>query len=125
MSQIPSSDERFLKRREFDYSIVTDGPHTLLVIKNWEFPEAYTPRKADLMIILTPGYPMAALDMFWTYPDIKLASNDSWPEACAHHETYAGVSWQRWSRHFQNWRAGIDDLRSFITSVEQEINRGI
>src|SRR5690606_1280475 len=124
-SQILKSDEQFLsKKRLDDYEITTEGSQTFLVIKNWQFPEAYTPRVADLMIILTPGYPMAALDMFWTSPDVKIAATGGWPQACEHHKQYIGRNWQRWSRHFKGWRSGIDDLKTFITSIEQEINRG-
>src|SRR5690349_9877789 len=118
MSQILKSDEQYLKKKGFgDFEIVTEGSQGYLILKNWQFPEAYSPRVADLMIILTPGYPMAALDMFWTSPDIKLASTGAWPQACEHHEQHAGRNWQRWSRH-TTWRSGIDDLKTFITAVE-------
>jgi hypothetical protein len=74
---------------------------------------------------LPAGYPNAHPDMFWTFPDVKLA-NGSWPKSSEHHYAYDGRNWQRWSRHYQGkWRAGIDGLRSYLAAVRTEIAKGI
>lgn len=124
MALLPQSDEDYLKDRGFDYQLKQVGSEIYLIIKGWSFPAAYTPNSADLLIRIQPGYPLTQLDMFWTIPDVKLKSGP-WPQAAEVHETYDGKSWQRWSRHTPEWRAGVDNLRTFITAVTTEINRGL
>jgi|ERR1035437_1487310 hypothetical protein len=124
MALIPKADEDFLLEKQFNYELRQAGSEIHLVIREYTFPPAYGSTKADLLIIIPPAYPMAALDMFWTCPDVKLASG-AWPQACEHHEPKAdGRTWQRWSRHIE-WRSGVDTLRSFMTAVVSEINKGI
>jgi len=124
MPIIPQSDEDYLKGRGFDYEIVPVAGEIHLTIRNWPFPPAYNPRSADLLIRIPATYPVNQLDMFWTIPDVKLQGG-GWPQAADVHETHGGKNWQRWSRHTQEWRVGIDNLRTFITSITVEINRGI
>ncbi len=124
MALIPKADEDFLHEKQFNYELNQAGSEIHLVFREYSFPSTYTPTKADLLIIIPPAYPMAALDMFWTFPDVKLA-NGAWPQASEHHETKPdGRNWQRWSRHIE-WRSGVDTLRSFIAAVISEINKGI
>ncbi len=123
MALIPENDEEYLKQKGFDYEIKQDGAETHVTLKAWVFPEVYTPRTADILIRLMPGYPLTPVDMFWTTPDIRLASG-GYPQAADVHETPGGGRWQRWSRHNQ-WRAGVDDLRTFIRAMAEEIKRGI
>ena len=124
MPIIPQGDEDYLKERSFDYQLKQAGGEIHLVLRDWAFPAAYNPRSADLLIRIPAGYPLSQLDMFWTFPDIKLASG-GWPQAAEVHEINDGRNWQRWSRHTQEWRAGVDNLRTFITAVTMEINRGV
>lgn len=123
MPLIPETDQEYLDSKQFNYELSQYGPEIHLILKQWGFPPAYNPREGDVLIRILPGYPMTPLDMFWTYPDIRLA-NGSWPAASEVHENLGGRNWQRWSRHTA-WRPGIDDLRSFLTSVIAEINKGI
>ncbi len=124
MALIPQSDEEYLNQKGFNYEIKKEGAEIHVILKDWQFPEAYTPRTADILIRLLPGYPMTPVDMFWTIPDIKLASTGAWPEASQVPELHGGKTWQRWSRHY-DWRAGVDNLRTFITAMAEEIKRGI
>lgn len=124
MVLIPEIDEKYLKEKGFVYELQQDGAAIHLILKFWPFPEAYSPRQSDILIKILPGYPLSPLDMFWTIPDIKLARSGAWPEAGDHHETHGGRVWQRWSRHTV-WRPGVDNLRTFITAMANEIKRGI
>jgi hypothetical protein len=120
---IPESDRDFLIEKEFEHDIIPANGALHIVIRDFELPEAYIPAKTELLIILPAGYPNAALDMFWTAPDVML-KNGSWPTTATHHEDHHGKNWQRWSRHIA-WRAGQDNLRTFITAIRKEINKGI
>jgi hypothetical protein len=122
---VPEVDREFLAEKNLKFSASRVGADTHVVIHDFDFPEAYTPRKANLLIILPAGYPNANLDMFWTEPVVKLA-NGTVPARADSHTAYNGVSWQRWSRHFQNaWRQGVDNLRTFLTTIRRELARGV
>lgn len=117
-------DEAFLKEKGYSYTTTLENSVVHIVIKGFPFPVAYQPTAADLLIRLPAGYPQANPDMFWTRPDVMLASG-AFPQAAATHENYLGQSWQRWSRHWATtWRAGLDTLRTFIAAVQAELKRG-
>lgn len=122
---IPESDRDFLDEKGYAFVVSRADEATHLIISDFDLPDAYTPRTADLLIILPAGYPNAALDMFWTCPDVKLV-NGAWPKQCEHHQTYGRRNWQRWSRHFQQpWRSGVDNIRTFVAAVRRELAKGI
>jgi len=125
--RLPERDREFLEDKFPAHAVVEHGAELLVILPAFDFPAAYLPRQADLMIVIPAGYPNAALDMFWTFPDVMLA-NGSWPNACQHHAAYANKSWQRWSRHFfteRPWRTGVDNLRTFIATIRKELGKGI
>jgi hypothetical protein len=122
---LPEIDRDFLAEKNLKYVAMQIGAETHVTIKDFDFPAAYMPRKANLLIILPAGYPNANLDMFWTEPVVKL-TNGNWPACADHHAVYNGVSWQRWSRHFQTaWRQGVDNLRTFVATIRKELSRGV
>jgi hypothetical protein len=125
MSLVPQKDDLYLRERGFNYELKQLSNEVHLVIRGWEFPPAYNPRTADVLIRIPPTYPLNKLDMFWTLPDVKLAATGAWPEASAEHETHDGRTWQRWSRHVEEWRPGVDSLRTFIAAITNEISRGV
>lgn len=121
---LPESDVDFLISKGYDFEVHQMGEGAHVIIKAFSFP-LYEPLQADMLIILPAGYPNAKLDMFWTYPDVKL-KDGRWPAAAEHHQDYHGKSWQRWSRHIQReWRPGVDSLRTHLTMVIKEISKGI
>ena len=76
-----------------------------------------------LLIMIPAGYPNSNVDMFWTSPEVTLVDG-SVPKATEHRETHGEIVWQRWSRHIV-WRAGVDDMRSFLASTKRELAQGI
>lgn len=122
---LPEIDREFLIAKEYTFDVHPNGGEIHLIIRAFAFPSIYVPTSADLLILVPAGYPNSQLDMFWTYPDIKLA-NGSWPAQAEHHETRGDRSWQRWSRHSpQPWRPGVDCLKTFMASVRKEIAKGM
>ena len=118
-------DRDFLAEKNLKYIVMQLGADTHVIVKDFDFPAAYMKRKDNLMFILQAGYPNANLDMFWTEPVVKLA-NGNWPVNANQHALYGGVSWQRWSRHFQTaWRQGVDNLRTFVATIRKELSRGV
>lgn len=125
-TQLPEIDRDYLDSKQFDHAVAKSGSAVHLVIRGFELPEAYSPRRVDLLLILPAGYPNSSPDMFWTHPDVKLA-NGAWPQAAEVHEIYGERSWQRWSRHFNggSWRPGIDNIRTFLAAIRRELSKGI
>jgi hypothetical protein len=123
MALIPERDEQYLKDKQFRYDLTQMGPEIHLVVHGWPFPVAYNVRTADILIRIPAGYPLTPLDMFYTNPTVMLTTGAP-PAACQQWETHGGQAWQRWSRHHA-WRPGVDNLRTFITAMSVEIQKGI
>ena len=122
---VPEVDRDFLIGKGYKFSAKRVGADIHVIVNDFPFPAAYAPRTANVLIILPAGYPNANLDMFRTIPDVKLL-NGAWPKNADSREVHDGVSWQRWSRHFNSaWRQGIDNLRTFVASIRHELDKGI
>lgn len=119
---IPENDRDYLQSKRFEFKVMKEAGIMFLILNDFELSTAYNPSIADLLILIPAGFPNAQLDMFWTYPNVKL-QNGSYPLAAEHHQIFLGINWQRWSRHF-HWRMGIDSLKSFLAAIRKEINKG-
>ena len=123
MAILPQKDEEYLREKGFVYE-VQQTPTTIgLILRNWPFPEQYDHTTADVLILIPPAYPLAQIDMFYTYPTIKLR-NGGTPVNADQPLNFGDRTWQRWSRHHA-WREGKDSIRSFITAMTLEIKKGI
>ncbi|HUZ82353.1 MAG TPA: E2/UBC family protein [Gaiellaceae bacterium] len=125
-------DKNHLDEIGLTYSIYEQGEITLLVLEGYELPVGCQPAAVDVLIAIPSTYPDGALDMWWTYPYVVFAPRGQAPVNTDVRQPYSGYTpdparqWQRWSRHPQ-WRAGTDDLRSFLramrTTLETEAQR--
>ena len=100
-----------------------NGNEALLVIAGLGVdPAKYDRATVDLLIRVPAGYPMAALDMFYVDPPLRLHSG-GYPPQADHFESHGGRQWQRFSRHLNGtpWRPGVDCLRTFIAPVIHEL----
>jgi ABC-type microcin C transport system permease subunit YejB len=120
--ELPESDIEFLEEKEYKYTLVPNEKGVYLIISNFHFPEAYIPREADLLINIIAGYPNTPLDMFYTNPTVKLV-NGNLPNRAGVTQNFNNTAWQQWSRHYV-WRLGIDNLRTFISSINNELTKG-
>lgn len=133
-SVLPEEDVQFLTDKYPNYIVRQVGAELHIVIKDFQFPENYSPKVSNLLLRLPAGYPDAAPDMFWTLPAIRLKSG-SWPQNSEYQEVpgngpgveiYENIKWQRWSRHFcGGWIIGQHGLRSFVGTIKQELKKGI
>lgn len=124
---LQEQDEKFLAEKGYVYSLTTEENSLFLVISNFPFPqEFYELDQSDIYIKILPGYPITNLDMFWTNPEVKLKNGQLPAGTISAQEEHFGKKWQRWSRHYTNpWRPGVDNLRSFIQSINIELRKGI
>jgi len=123
---LPEADAEYLETKGYRFSEEAVGGWIHVIVHEFSLPAAYCPGTCDLLIRLPAGYPNANPDMFWTRPDVRLA-NGNWPSRGDYHESFAGASWQRWSRHFppDTWRPGTDTLQSFLATIRRELAKGV
>lgn len=123
--QFQEDDQKFLNERSYDWTIHPDGSQgSFLVIRNFDVSGGgFIPSKTDLMIRIPAQYNMAQLDMWYCDPPIRIASTGQFAPASEVIESYLGRSWQRFSRHLPGgaWRAGVDNLRSYMPHIWREL----
>lgn len=115
---LPSFDQTFLVDHGYQFDVVQEGRETGIILKSLELPEGkFNVEAADILVLLPAGYPDCAPDMFYASPHLTLA-NGQVPKACTVQHTFAGRVWQRWSRHNNAWRPGIDGLRTMVARIK-------
>ncbi len=119
---LPSADRRYLADHGIKAEVSASGNQVGVVIPRYELPGiAVTPRTVDLLIILPPGYPDSGPDMFYLYPWVQTAAGQ-WPNQADHSFQFAGRSWQRWSRHSNVWRGGVDGIWTMLRRVDAAVS---
>lgn len=122
--ELPAEDVEFLDALGLPWEAIQEGANRGVVIDGFSLPPGLTPRIAALMIRVPPQYPAAALDMLWLCPAVTRTDNR--PIQALATETFAGRTWQRWSRHRtgpQAWRPGVDNLATHLRFVEISLQR--
>lgn len=115
---LPESDEAYLTAKQFKWSLPAGG---LLVLNDVPVSvEKYDRAAVDLLIQVPATYPMAALDMFYVFPALKL-KNGATPPAAEAIADFLGRSWQRFSRHMTVWRPGVDSIKTFLALALAEL----
>ncbi len=117
--RLPEQDEKCLNEKGYRWTLKAGG---CLVLEGVSVSaERYDRQAVDLMIRIPPGYPMAALDMFYVRPELKLKSG-GYPQAAEAFEEHCGQRWQRFSRHLQDkWQVGVDSVRTFLAVILAEL----
>ena len=122
---LPGTEMQFLDSLALPWSTVREpSGQLLLVIEDWQIPTGYTQRVAKLALVIPPGYPDTQIDMVYFSP--ALARSDG-----RQINNLTVVSWsigvfQQWSRHRtpqQPWRAGVDDLSTHLSLVDDYLRR--
>lgn len=115
---LPSFDQAFLADHGYQFDVFQESGKTGIILKSLELPEGkFNVDVADILVLLPAGYPDCAPDMFYASPHLTLASGQA-PKACSTQLTYTGRVWQRWSRHNNAWRPGIDGLRTMVARIK-------
>ncbi len=118
MSILPSRCRKYL----VEHSIVFDevaGPEKAIILKSYPVPAGrFNADRADILIVLPNGYPDVRPDMFFALPWLKLVSSGKFPDAADQPYDFNGQRWQRWSRHNDQWRPGIDGIWTMLRRVD-------
>lgn len=122
---VPLDDDReYLRQKQWNCTVqkieISNGHEIHIVFHGFALSDRYFPKTVDLLVKMLPGYPETKMDMFWTRPDVTLVEGKNKPQAADVTETHQGLSWQRWSRHFDQWRPD-DRLENFMRVVINEL----
>jgi hypothetical protein len=118
MAVLPIKDRRYLTERNLRFEEV-EGTQKAVVLRGFELPsERFDAANADFLILLPAAYPDCAPDMFFALPWLRLAGSGSFPRAADVAHAFGGQSWQRWSRHSDAWRPGVDGIWTMIKRLE-------
>lgn len=124
MSFLPAADRAYLAEKGIAYEEKQDGAVKGVILKGRRLPDGrFDSAAADILIQLPPGYPDVAPDMFYLLPWVKLRQGGRYPNAANVAQSFAGQSWQRWSRHNSEWRPGIDGIWTMIKRVEDALEK--
>lgn len=106
-------DVEGLRAAGLDVALVEEEPRYFVVIRGLELPPAYTPQVTDLMVMADYQYPMSALDMYWTDPEVRCATSGGLPQAADQFQVFIGRNWQRWSWHY-DWKPAQHNLATHL-----------
>lgn len=112
---LPSMDQTYLDQHVIKHEITEDGGNIGVILKDILLPEGkFDHASTDVLILLPRGYPDACPDMFFLQPWVRLKSNGAFPSRADVGFAFGGKQWQRWSRHSNQWRPGIDGLHTML-----------
>ena len=122
MSLLPRQDRRYLEERGITVREIVEGATKGMILTGITLPEGkYQVSQADILILLPPSYPEVAPDMFYAVPHLKLVAGQREPRCTQARQAFDGQTWQRWSRHNNQWRPGIDGIWTMLKPVEEAL----
>lgn len=122
LTALPAADREFLRANGIFHEVVHDGTAAGVVLKAFPLPAGvFDHETADILIQLPTGYPDACPDMFFVNPRIRFRDGRT-PLNTEVDQVFAGRNWQRWSRHSQDWRPGVDGLRTMVARVRRALD---
>lgn len=122
MNFLPLKDRQYFENMGLSFEEVMDGNQKGVIVRGFQLPpERFDVKQADILILLPSGYPDSPPDMFYLLPWVKLAQNARYPRAADQALTFNGLTWQRWSRHNNEWRPGIDGMWTMLKRVEHAL----
>lgn len=119
---LPEADRAYFAAKGIAFEEVDKEGKKAVIIRRWVLPAGrFDADVADVLIILPPGYPDVAPDMFYLFPWVRLMPAKTLPKAADQSLDFAGQRWQRWSRHNTEWRSGIDGIWTMMKRIEHAI----
>ncbi|WP_438853232.1 multiubiquitin domain-containing protein [Brevundimonas nasdae] len=119
---LPPEDRDYLINCGIAFDERSEAGARAVILKGWSLPQGrFTDGTADILVMLPPAYPDCAPDMFYLSPWVKLAASNQYPAAANVPHTFAGQTWQRWSRHNSAWRPGVDGIWTMVRRIERAL----
>lgn len=118
---LPPDDRAYLIEQGIEFVEINDVVSKGVVLKSRALPVGhFDTATVDILVLLPPGYPDCAPDMFFLSPWVRLAGK-GYPRAADQPFPYAGSKWQRWSRHNPEWRPGVDGIWTMLRRIERAL----
>jgi hypothetical protein len=122
MSFLPEPDRTYLASKAISFEEAEDGGRKAIILKGYALPDGrFDADVADILILLPPGFPDVSPDMFYLLPWVKLVPANRFPNAADQPLSFGGKSWQRWSRHNNDWRPGVDGIWTMIKRIDHAL----
>jgi hypothetical protein len=119
---LPSADRRYVTEHQLVTEDVTENGQKGVVFKQYPLPAGrFNVDRADILVVLPAGYPDAAPDMFFADPWLTLQATSAYPVNADQAFQFAGRSWQRWSRHNEDWRPGSDGIQTMLRRIDRAL----
>lgn len=119
MAILPMKCRNYLQDRRLVFEEHDDKGQKGIVLRQFALPVGrFDAPLADILILLPGAYPDVAPDMFYAMPWLRLAGTNRYPRAADQAVSFVGQSWQRWSRHNNAWRPGVDGIWSMLKRIE-------
>jgi len=121
---LPEQDVEFLELSGYQWEAIQEGNRKWLIIYNFPVPEGYHINSVNIGLDITPGYPVAQIDMVYFDQPVQLKNNRQ-IRATAY-QPILGKNWVRWSRHRTGenpWRPGLDDVCTHLQLVTYWMER--
>jgi hypothetical protein len=102
-------------------------PGCYLVVPEFPVPNHWDRNSKTLMVMVPNGFPLAALDMFWVSPHLRLRDGRE-AQAANCFELHLGESWQRFSWHYSGplgWRPGQSSLLSHLRFASTRLQQSM
>lgn len=122
MSFLPEDDRRYLAEKSIAFEEREADGQRGVIFPHYRVPGGHLSASVvKLLILIPPGYADVPPDMFHTDPWLRLAANNNYPRCADVAVSFGGISWQRWSRHNPEWRAGVDGIWTMLKRVDHAI----
>lgn len=122
MEFLPKKCQQYLAKRGLVHEQLEEGAQKVVILRDVKLPEGkYDAAQADILIVLPPGYPDCAPDMFYAMPWLRLNTTRAYPRAADQSVGFKGLQWQRWSRHNTAWRPGVDGIWTMVKRIEEAL----
>lgn len=119
---LPPRDVVYLDNRGIAHDDLVEGGQRGIVLRDFPLPAGkFGVDRADILMLLPPGYPDCPVDMWYAYPWLRLAVTGADPRQTSVPLVAAGRTWQRWSRHNYEWRAGTDGVHTMVKRIERAL----
>lgn len=121
---LPMKCRKYLAERGLAYDEIEEGGQRGIVLRAMRLPVGrFDAATADILILLPPGYPDVAPDMFYAMPWLKLAATATYARCADVPFAFACQTWQRWSRHSNEWRPGRDGIWTMLKRIEAALEK--
>ena len=127
MSLSPQLESDLATLRQKGFSVTAHrepekGARIYIRFDRYPLPLGWNKRQTRLLLITDISYPNSKLDMFWVGVDLQLEDGRI-PKCSESIETHMGQQWRRFSWHVQKWNPAIDNVITYLATVDARLGQ--